>query len=846
MEAKSSKIINIYFFSTHGAGITSILNRIMYNKFEDNYPTEKKSYQYKIFSGENFVTFNFHEQNLEILNDLDIKAENIIIYIYDLNKAKSFGSLTSINEAIKSIVRANITDIKIGIIGNKLDLISQNDKKTLKEIGEKYAQKINAKFLMASAKKGLDDIFQFILSIINSKSKNEIIIKNNKSILKEYQQLFKSKNLNGVIRCEKCKTKIAKIIFHDKSEKIELCCNEHHDERFIYLYKDIINLINKKCNICQKEFDVKSNDSLMYCKLCKNLICNKCIKRHEHGQNSSDNFISYIYEEDLLCHIHGIKTDLYCINCNSLICSFCYNNEHKEHKVKKFENNIIDNLISEKRNQLNEQKKQLENLKKYYVTLINEITKIYNEFKEKMDLVLNLKENVLNQLEIIKYNSELYTTVVNMKFNEIKLDLDENSNKLSILDKLTVFFNYIEQPIRIVKYNICNGSKVLKKYNLRQNDKFINYKNKPKLTDACNIDGNLCCIGFDDGNIYIFNKKDFKTCLKHHQLYENKRGVNSIINYKNENLIFTSGYENIYQLKINKNLYIQKETLITRSDTNFLKLCDFSYRKSIVYTDDAGNIGIYNIFNKQEFKIKDDDDDDNDNDIDNDNKSLGINSIIDFYNINENAFFMKYLSFELKLKSEKISIINPPNNRHNSEIILERYSIMDVTTNDTSIDEKEKSRELSKIFYIDEQNKIYNEHTFSETTKILGIINKEYIVIEETNEKKQIKYKILNLETYKEIYFGKLLSGIKREWNFKLVGENPDDGKIYFVLVDYNFNLLEFSYSLQSNVVEEIGLLRRVNKDNPIDPKNKIIKILLMKSNFIIVKNNGELYVMNY
>ena len=82
------------------------------------------------------------------------------------------------------------------------------------------------------------------------------------------------------------------------------------------------------------------------------------------------------------------------------------------------------------------QKKQIENLKNYYTILINEITKLYNEFKDKMDLVLNLKENALNQLELIKYNKELFNTVVNMKFKEIKVDLDDNSNKSSILDKL--------------------------------------------------------------------------------------------------------------------------------------------------------------------------------------------------------------------------------------------------------------------------------------------------------------------------------------------------------------------------------------------------------------------------
>jgi len=838
MEVKSSKNINIYFLSSHPAGITSILNRIMYNKFEENCSKEKKSYQYKIFSGENFVNINFHEQKLEILNNLDIKAENIIIYVYDLSKAKPFESLNSINEAIKSIVGDNFKNIKVGLIGNKLDLISQADKKSLKEKGEKYAQKINAKFLMTSAKKGLDDVFQFILSIISSKSKNEIFIKNNKTILKEYQQLLKSKNLNRVLRCEKCKTKIAKIIFHDKSDKIELCCNEHKDGKFIYLHKEIINLINKKCNFCQKEFDEKSSDSLMYCKLCQNLICNKCIKKHEHGQDSSENIITYYYEKDLLCNIHGLKNDLYCANCKSFICSFCYNNTHKDHEVKKSEYNIIDNLISEKRNQLNNQKKQIENLNNYYTTLINEISKLYNEFKEKMSFVLNLKENVLNQLEIIKYNNELYNTVENMKFNEIKVDLDFNSNKSSTLDKLTVFFDCIEQPLRIVRYNICNGGKILKKYNLKQKNHLINNKSGPKLTDACNIDGNHCCIGFDDGNIYIFNKKDFRTCLKTHQLYENNRGVNSIINYKSENLIFTSGYEKIYQLKINKNLYIQKEALITQFDTNFLKLCDYIYKKSIIYTDESGNIGLYSIHDKKEYKIKDNDDDDNEN--------LEMNSIIEFYNIGDNAFFMKYLSFELKLKSERVSILAPNNNKQNSEIYLERYSIMDVTTSDTSFDDKEKSRESSKIFYIDEQNKIYNEYTFPENTKILGIINKEFIVIEETIGKEKIRYKILNLLTYKELYFGGLLSGIKREWNFKLIGENPDDGKIYFVLVDHNFNLLEFSYDFQSNIIEEIGLLRRVNKDIPKDPKHKIVKIIIMKSNFIVVKNNGELYVMNY
>ena len=79
-----------------------------------------------------------------------------------------------------------------------------------------------------------------------------------------------------------------------------------------------------------------------------------------------------------------------------------------------------------------------------------------------------------------------------------------------------------------------------------------------------------------------------------------------------------------------------------------------------------------------------------------------------------------------------------------------------------------------------------------------------------------------------------------------MIGENPDDGKIYFVLVDHNFYMIEFSYHLQTNEIEEIGLLRKIKKDNINDANHNIIKIILMKRNFIIIKNNGELFMMNY
>ena len=120
-------------------------------------------------------------------------------------------------------------------------------------------------------------------------------------------------------------------------------------------------------------------------------------------------------------------------------------------------------------------------------------------------------------------------------------------------------------------------------------------------------------------------------------------------------------------------------------------------------------------------------------------------------------------------------------------------------------------------------------------------------MVQEIKEKQQIEYKILNLETNKELNFGRLMSGSKKkEWSFKLTGENPDDGKIYFVFIDHNFDLLEFSYHFQSNTIKEIGLLRKIKKENPKDVNHYIVKIILMKRNLIIMKNNGDLYIMRY
>ena len=824
MNEASSKIVNVFFFSSQSkgtSGISSLIYRMIYNSFEENITLKENLYQYKIYTDETSINFNFfiNQERFQVMNSLDFKNENIIIFVYNLDKTTPLISIAPILEETKLYLNENFNKIKIGLVGNNLDLIKSENLKKVIEKGEKFAEKIKSKFLLTSAKTGKGDLFQFIIDILNSKSRNELI-KNKKSLIKEYIQLYKTKNINNINRCEICKTKILITKFHEKLNKIEFNCKENHKRKFISIYKEKIN--NPVCKVCEKEINDKNYDSLEFCKICQILICHKCVKKHEH--NSEEDIISPFYAEDQICSIHGMRNDLCCLNCNSLICSFCYNIFHSSHKIKKVDNKLIDDIIKEKKKLIKEVKDKLDIFNNFYSDLINTLNSLHKKYNDKILLDLKIKENILHQFETIKYNNELYNTVFKMEFNIVNKNLNINNN-LTYLDKLTLFFNYIDEPIQITKYNICNGNKSLIKTNLLIHDTITDKDNSSKiLTDACIIDNNLFCVSFYDGSLKIYDYNNMESYKKIVKLYDDKKGINSILKYNNDNLII-SGYEKIYKIKIDKELELEKEILINESNSIFTKLCSFNLENCLLYADNLGNIGIYNFNNKNKKKI-------------NNSENLEINNIIDIENIHDNIFYMKYKNYELNL------LLREKANK-NESIDIERFTISERDTIADITEDQANSIEIYKIFYLDKNYEMCNQKLLSKNIKILGAISRQHLVIQEENEN-LIKYKILDFINNKEFSFGNLLEGLKRDWNFKLIAHNIYEKKVYFVLVDFNFNILEYLFEPSNNNVQEIGFLTKAVQDKSTTINNKIIKIMLNNRNFIIINSNGEFYKMKY
>ena len=157
-------------------GKTSILERYIYDNFQENYkPSKGIDYKTKLLDlGDgNKIKFQIwdtsgHERFLSITKTY-IKAANGFILIYDITNEESFVDLNNWIEYIKKEV---INEVPIILVGNKIDDDKKREMK--KKIGENFAKKNKLLFYECSAKSGknVENIFNEIIKKINEKNQN--------------------------------------------------------------------------------------------------------------------------------------------------------------------------------------------------------------------------------------------------------------------------------------------------------------------------------------------------------------------------------------------------------------------------------------------------------------------------------------------------------------------------------------------------------------------------------------------------------------------------------------------------------------------------------------------------
>ena len=166
------KEIKIITLGDTGVGKTSIINRIYRNEFNENElstvcirfnPTIVKQYAKRNLTLElSFIDTAGQERFLGAIPELYIRNSNIVLLVFcDLP------SLETLKDRWINYYKehANIKDSKFIVVANKSDLFGEERIK-IKELGEEFAEEIDAFFITCSAKNrdNMDNLLSHIIT----------------------------------------------------------------------------------------------------------------------------------------------------------------------------------------------------------------------------------------------------------------------------------------------------------------------------------------------------------------------------------------------------------------------------------------------------------------------------------------------------------------------------------------------------------------------------------------------------------------------------------------------------------------------------------------------------------
>ena len=193
--------VKVILIGNSGVGKTNLINISTGGEFNEiEKSTTTASYSKKQFNIEGDL-YNLSlwdtigQERLRHLSKLFFKNSKIVIFVYDITQKTTFVGLNSWYEDVKQQLG---DDIIKGVVGNKQDLFMKEE--VGDEEGEKYAESINAKFRLTSAKADAEGFINFLELLLKEYiNKNGIKPKVNDNIklVNENHKMKNTKNKSG-------------------------------------------------------------------------------------------------------------------------------------------------------------------------------------------------------------------------------------------------------------------------------------------------------------------------------------------------------------------------------------------------------------------------------------------------------------------------------------------------------------------------------------------------------------------------------------------------------------------------------------------------------------------------
>ena len=339
--------------------------------------------------------------------------------------------------------------------------------------------------------------------LVNDINKNKIEdnnIKMENNINKENNIKIENVNEKEIIKsneiiCPQCGN-ITKIKIDNYNINLYDCKNNHNNNNIIFKEFENtqkIDLSKIICDFC-KEKNKSNEDEFFNCFLCHKNICSICKKSHDKTHKIVD------YEKrNYICDKHYDTFVKYCNQCKQNICMEC-EIDHKNHNC-----TYLGDLIPNKGNLLKE---------------IEKFRKKIDEFNKNIKDIINILNNVTE-------NIELYYNLCNDIFNNFKI---QNKNYYN-LQNINEFSNYINVIINnINKINNENNlnnkiNNIINIYNSMTHKNNNNVIKKDK--EIINIENNSIKLN-NDKNINLDIEKNSKNLEDNKKEIESREYINKI------------------------------------------------------------------------------------------------------------------------------------------------------------------------------------------------------------------------------------------------------------------------------------------------------------------------------
>ena len=613
--SKTTKIQNSFKILVIGdkkTGKKTIIKSITGEDYNENINKKTISMENRNISVEFILNDNFNK---------NYKSISGVIFVYSIKNKNSFFALSKYIDIIEKETK--------GILLPKIILGTMKDQ-------ESYARDVNyedAKNFCKSKEINFDEIssnesnkligiIKNLIKIQKIYNKYKTFIYQNKINEKQYISNIK-KNKLSLTKCENC-NKLYNIYVDQYSQCISLYCKKCQTYED-YTYNDYEKLKNKslQCYECKREKGEKN--SINFCYDCKNYICNNCIKVHlRKKKREKDKYLLYPYNlVDFCCNKHNEFCYIYCKKCRKNICVKCESDSwHLKHENETELYNIkeINELINEQKKNLIKERRKYEGIKKNVDDCFNSLRKYFDFLILNKEKEMNLKEDMIKEFELYKYNTRLIENIKNLEFENNSLVY---SSDFSWDIKLNSLFEFFKQPVKMKKVKLCqkenikgpfetllpvDAKKILEKSDIKNKGG----KGGEIATDICFLhkykQHNYFCVSFNSGSLKIYNDEDNKfsrvpiLIIKE---FEENQAINSIYksNY-NKNILYLVGNYKIVSILLKEDLKQYKKIKeITLDAQNYKQVIQLDYYNSLLITTNSNEIFIYDLLEEKQNNI---------------------------------------------------------------------------------------------------------------------------------------------------------------------------------------------------------------------------------------------------